>query len=60
MDTGVGLGREKAAGLDGWGSGMKEREGGRSGWMGEEIRMKGIVRRRNGRVNGKGEGEGMA
>ena len=58
MGAGVGLGREEGAGLDGWGSGMKEREGGRAGWMGEEIRMKGIVRRRNGRGKGKEWREG--
>ena len=35
MDKGVGCGREQRAGLDGWGSGVREREGGRGRWMEE-------------------------
>ena len=35
MDGGVLCGREKRAGLDGWGSGMRKRGEGRAGWMGE-------------------------
>ena len=27
--------RKKGAGLDGWGSGVRERGGGRAGWIGE-------------------------
>ena len=29
----MGRGREEEARLDGWGSGMRERRGGRTGWM---------------------------
>ena len=35
MDGRVGLGREERARLDGSGSGVRERKGGRAGWMGE-------------------------
>ena len=35
MDEGVGIGKEKGAGLDGRGSGMREREGDGDGWMRE-------------------------
>ena len=35
IDGGVGLGRERGTGLDGLGSGMRERGGGGAGWMGE-------------------------
>ena len=35
MDGGVERVREKDAGLDEWGSGMRERGGGRVGWIWE-------------------------
>ena len=35
MDGGVRRGKEKRAGLDGWGIGNREREGAGAGWMGE-------------------------
>ena len=35
MDGGVNLMKEEGAGLDGWGSGLRERVGVKDGWMGE-------------------------
>ena len=35
MDGKAGSEREEEPRLDGWGSGMREREGGRTAWMGE-------------------------